>query len=151
MWCVLLVLIPLSGCDEDTMTPREIVDPLYRPGQEWAFATRPGEEAATLIVLRTEDMGAGNTVVHVAVRGLRMRNENAATGVSSEIGHLPFARSALDASGLTLRRDSVPIPPFEDGYAEWRDARGGVWSLPVAAVIDAMEEVLNHGTRVPAP
>lgn len=119
----------------------EVVDPVYRPGQEWSFDTRPGEDSATMIVLRTDDV-AGERVIHIALHGVRVRSRVAPGGFTTVIAHMPISRRALEASGTTLARESIAIPPFEDGYAEWAAARGGAWSVPVA---DAIDQALSGG------
>ena len=45
----------------------ESIDPVYAPGQVWAYHTRPGEEGSTLTVLRVERIvPVDQVIVHVA-------------------------------------------------------------------------------------
>jgi len=107
-----------------------------KEGDRWSFAARPHEPDASVTVHRLE----GETV-HVALSGLRLWSATGDEGTT--IGHLPIARSALRASvSERLERGVAPSSTFEDGYAQWSEARGGTFSLPLVDVIGIVESSL---------
>ena len=112
-------------------------------GQEWSFTGRPTDPAPTLIIDRIEDVPKVGEVVHVSVRGVHIRNPNVAGGISTELQHLPFARSALENSLVKLLKDSVALPDFEPGYEAWKRAKGGAFSISVREALDYVEHTLQ--------
>lgn len=74
--------------------------------------------------------------MHVSLTGV-----SAPPGIrfNGEMGHLPFERTSLENSlGELVGKDGVMTPTFEEGYAEWQAANGGLFTLPVAEVIDVI-------------
>jgi len=126
--------------------PVEIADSDFRPGQEWAYRTRPGEESSTLTVLRVERAPKLGVIVHVCVDGVRIGNPTSSAQPMRHLGHLPMSEDAVRRSVTRKLRDDAPLPGFEDGYEIWRDAydqgEGGAFSIPVAEVVAAIAETL---------
>ncbi|MFM9939258.1 MAG: hypothetical protein ACKVP7_07170 [Hyphomicrobiaceae bacterium] len=119
--------------------------PEFAVGQRWRFKTRPSETKATFIVGRIEPDGQGGTVVHIAVQDVAIKSPQAPGGVSREIGHSPIAHAALRASATELVASGVAVPDgFEDGYRQWKAAGGGVFTFPLARVIEFIEQVINQ-------
>ncbi len=118
------------------------VSPIHA-GQEWHYRTRPGEEASTLIVLRVESDAKAGTVVHIALRNVRIRNPRVPGGYSTSLPHAPISEAALRASITELVADSVALPDFQAGYDEWQRAHGGVWSISVAEIVATVERTLG--------
>src|ERR1044071_9508120 len=112
--------------------PVEIAESDFRPGQEWAYRSRPGEESSTLTVLRVERAPELGVVVHVSVDGVRIGDP---ARPPRHLGHLPMSEDAVRRSVTRKLRDDAPLPGFEDGYAIWREAydqsEGGAFSIPV--------------------
>jgi hypothetical protein len=120
----------------------------YRAGQVWRYHARPGEPESTLAISRVETHDAVGTVVHVRVTGLRVRNPHAPEGVTGEIGHMPFAETAIDASVVELLRQDVAVAAAEnEGYEQWRSAfdagDAGVFTIPVRDAVEYMEQAIN--------
>ena len=104
------------------------------PGQVWTIEGE-GQEAARLTLQRIEPLGELEAV-HVSLTGV-----SAPPGIrfNGEIGHLPFERTALENSlGTLVGTDGAMTATFEEGYAEWQAANGGLFELPVAEVIDVI-------------
>lgn len=145
-------LVVQAGRAPATPTP---VHPLFRAGQRWAFVPRPGEESATAIVCRVETIPGHGPVVHIRVEGVRLPDPNVPGGFFDSIGHLPLTAEAFEASITRLVAESVPVPPFEEGYARWRagfDAgRWGLFTSSVAAAIHATEASRQGTAPPPAP
>lgn len=105
--------------------------PALSPGQVWTIEGE-GQAAARLTIQRIEPWGELEAV-HVSLTGV-----SGPPGIpfNGEIGHLPFERIALENSlGELVGTDGVMTATFEEGYAEWQAANGGLFTLPVAEVI----------------
>lgn len=118
-----------------------------RVGQEWSYQTRPRESSSTLIILKIEADRAAGRIVHISVRGLRLKNPRVKGGLSARVPHMPFAEDALRKSLVKLVRDSVTVPPFERAYSEWRRAyeggKIGPFTVPIGEAVELMEKALN--------
>jgi hypothetical protein len=145
----ILIALLLFGCDRgakpagtgNTMQP-------FAAGQVWAYKARPGEEASRIVICRVEADPKGGEIVHIHVKGVRLKNKHAPSGASDQIGHMPYSGEALRKSLTTLESAGAALPAFEDGYQEWRGAfdkgKAGVWTAPVSEAIAVMESVLNQ-------
>lgn len=108
--------------------------PELSPGQVWTIEGE-GQEAARLSIQRIEPWGELEAV-HVSLTGVSAPPGIRFNGV---IGHLPFERSALENSlGTLVGTDGAMTATFEEGYAEWQAANGGLFERPVAEVIDVI-------------
>ena len=145
-----LVLLAQLGCnqksDKDMLADTD--QSTFKPGQIWSYKTRPGEEASTLTILKVEKSEKLGIIVHVAIDGLKMKNQHASDGVGRNISHLPFAENAVRSSVSTKNKESAPLPDFMDGYNEWRTAhdqgKGGEFTASVADVVQSLEKSLNQ-------
>lgn len=108
-------------------------------GQEWRFEGRPDDPHPTLVIDRIEELPNIGEVVHVSLRGVRIRNPRAPGGFSDQLPHMPFARQALEKSVTVMLHDSVALPPYQEGYAEWKRARAGAFSISVREALDYVE------------
>lgn len=119
----------------------------FAAGQVWAYTTRPGEEASRIVICHVESDPRLGQIVHIHVRGLRMKNKRAAGGSSDQIGHMPYSASALRNSVTKLESTVAMLPPFEEGYRHWRDAfergEGGIWTASLSQTVEDMEHVMN--------
>jgi hypothetical protein len=114
-----------------------------RVGQEWRFRARTQDPDPRLVIDKLETLPKAGNVVHVSIRGVRVRNPHAPGGYSDTIRHMPFSRAAVESSITTLLQDSVALPGFEEGYQEWRQAQGGVFTVSVLEGLEFMEKTLN--------
>ena len=115
----------------------------FKPGQVWRYHTRDVEPNSTLTVCRVETVG-DQTVVHISLADVRVRVAGAPDGISPVIGHMPVAEAALESSVTQLVAEDAALPGFEEGYAQWKEAKGGFWTLPVAECVAAMESAINQ-------
>gem|GEM_PF-3294015 len=62
---------------------------------------------------------------------------------------MPFARKALDASVRKKLASAQPLPSYEDGYQEWRDAyvqkHAGVYVVSIADAVSVAEKTFQKG------
>lgn len=121
--------------------------PDFAPGQRWTYATRPGEETSTVLILAHEDSPGGG-IVHIRVDGLRLRTPQ---GEQSELAHSPIAEASLRGSVIDLIEEHVPLPGDLSGLRHWEAAfaRGeaGFFTLSVAEIVAAVEEAVNSSER----
>lgn len=111
--------------------------PALAEGQMWTI--RDVLEHTRLVVARTEHEG---TIVHISVFGVDVPESAYGPATRITIAHLPFARSSLAHSVLSLiSTDATPAAAFEDGYAQWKQAKGGIFTLSVKEVIDTLIEM----------
>jgi hypothetical protein len=143
-------ITPLLSGDQKCLTLEPAQDNKYRPGQVWHFKTRPGEENSVLTILKIESAPKIGTILHVRVDGVRLRN---CTGgpEPDNFEHMPFTRDAIERSVTKLAAEKKDIPPFEDGYDEWRKACGGVYTITVAEAIAAGEVTFRKSLGCPTP
>jgi hypothetical protein len=121
----------------------------YKPGQEWSYKTRPGEESSRLTILKVEPHEKLGNVVHIRVSDVKLRSATAPDGVVSVIEHAPYVEEAIDESAVELMAEDVELPDFAAGYEAWKTAfekgEAGVFTLPVDKGVEVTEQVLSHG------
>lgn len=120
----------------------------YHVGEKWRFRSRPGEDTATLTILKVEsDEKRGVTIVHITVEGVRIKAAHAPSGFSETVGHMPFDEAAIAKSVTKLVAKDVPLPAFEDGYQQWRTAfdsgKGGIFTITVGEGIAFLEKAME--------
>ncbi len=119
----------------------------YRVGQIWKFRPRPGEEGATLTVVRVESSPDAGVIVHVSVNGVHIRSPRAPGGFIDKLQHAPFSEAAIAKSVTELMGETKTLPAFEEGYREWRRAfdagKGGVFAITVAEAVAVLDEAIN--------
>ena len=120
---------------------------IYKVGQLWSYKTRPSEPDSEFIVIKVETHPDWGIIVHISLRGLKVKNHYNESGFSSIIVHLPFEEASIIESVTEKLADNAPLPDFQDGYSTWQEAfdqgKGGVWQWPIAKAIDAMEDIIN--------
>ncbi|HEX8216248.1 MAG TPA: hypothetical protein VF577_02170 [Allosphingosinicella sp.] len=116
----------------------------YAEGQVWEYRTRPGEEGSRLRIQRIERVGEAASrgpVYHISVSGVRL-----GPGIAPMLPHAPVARETLDASVTRLaERQELSFSSADPGIAEWRAARGGVFTIPVAEIVATAEQAIARG------
>lgn len=141
---VLFSFFGLFGQNEDG---KKLKTPQLKSGQIWKYNTRKGEVKSRVVILKVEDYGKKGKVVHIAVNGLRIKNEHIEGGFSKDIGHLPFDKESLLKSLTELESTTDNLPEFMDGYLQWKEAfdngEGGVFTIEVKEVVDFIEQSMN--------
>ena len=149
--CTGLILIwaPQAVCQDPQRSPSVDMKAMkYKPGQVWSYDARPGEEKSYFIVLKIESDSELGTIVHLALRGLKMKNPRSPDGLSENVNHMPFSLEAINRSAIKLLQEKADLPPFEEGYKLWREAfdakRAGIYTISVAEAVNVMEVGLNQ-------
>jgi len=113
----------------------------FKVGQVWTYKARPGEEASTLTVLKVQTAPKWSTVVHVGIRGVKVKTLN---GVTDVLPHLPFSEEAVKKSVIAKVSDQGPLTDFHDGYEMWSKAatsgKGGIFTITVGETVATVEE-----------
>jgi hypothetical protein len=130
--------------DKTCATPQPATDSKFRPGQIWHYRTRPGEEGSFLTILRIESLPKVGTIIHIRVDKVRLRN---CTGgpEPDNFQHMPFTRDAIEHSVTKLEREGSDIPDYKDGYDEWHNACGGVYTITVSEAVAVSEAIFRKG------
>lgn len=120
---------------------------VFEVGQEWSYLTRSQEPESTFIVTKIDQGGPKGMIVHIYIKGLKMKNKLSTTGFNDHIVHLPCSENALIASGLKLRDENVKLPDFKDGYLSWlkgfEENKAGVFKIPLAEAITFIETMFQ--------
>jgi hypothetical protein len=120
--------------------------PDYAVGQVWEYRTRPGDEGSLLRIQQVEESGpAPGPIYHISVIGVRFRQ----APLSGQLAHLPVSRATLDASVTRLSATTPSFPDVSPGIAQWREVRGGVFTIPLAEVVDMVERMVAQQSSQP--
>lgn len=103
----------------------------YVEGQVWEYRTRRGEERSLVKIQRIEiDPGTGEPIFHVSLTGLKWPD-------AGTLAHAPVSQTTLDLSVTRLSADPAQFPAADEGITEWKAARGGVYSISLAEIVEA--------------
>jgi len=116
-------------------------DQKFAAGQVWSFRSREFEPDATVTILRIKSLPKIGEIIHVRVDGIRLRNCTGGPAPTS-IEHAPFTRDAIERSAGRLRRNGA-VPAFDDGYTNWKEHCGGVYTITVGEMVAADEYTFN--------
>jgi hypothetical protein len=77
-----------------------------------------------------------------------MKNPLRPTGFSETLPHAPFSEDVINRSVDKQVGETKELPHFEPGYRLWKEAfdsgKGGIFTLSVAEVVEAMEQAIIH-------
>lgn len=116
---------------------------IYAEGQVWEYRTRPSDPGSLLKIQKidTDPRRPVNRVIyHISIIGIRLNDP----AVRREISHVPVTREALDDSVIRTIPSRPTFPDVSDGIAEWRRVKGGVFTLPIAQIIDVVEQTMRN-------
>lgn len=116
----------------------------FREGQIWRYDTRPGEENSRLFIARI-DRGLGTqSIYHIYLDGLQLKNPLYPGGVQDHLPHAPVTRQALEASVIELLESNAKMPDISEGYAEWllafEKGQTGVFTIPAKQIVQVFED-----------
>ncbi|WP_395645497.1 hypothetical protein [Terricaulis sp.] len=113
------------------VTPAWAQAPEFAVGQVWSVRNLSGGLAT---IGRIEPYARG-TAIHISLTADTPLQLQGQLGPTMQISHLPVASEAFARSVETLQQTGgTPDPHFEDGYAQWRAAQGGVWTVDIAEI-----------------
>ena len=118
----------------------------FTAGQIWKYNNRPGDEDSTLTILDVEEYEK-EVVVHIRIDGITMALPTVTT--TNHIKHLPFSAMALTGSVTRLIGHAPVLPPFLEGYTQWKNAfdagKAGYWKIPVQETVEAVCKIASEG------
>jgi hypothetical protein len=117
----------------------------YAEGQVWEYRTRPGDEGSLLKIQRIEPYpnataAEGRRVYHISVIGARLGPQRTPT----DLQHFPVSQATLDVSVIRRSDSRASFPAADEGIAAWRQAQGGVFTIPVAEIVDLVEQTIGQ-------
>jgi hypothetical protein len=146
-WWVLAALgigLAMAACSERRPPSDPAAKARLAIGQVWRYETRPGEEESRVIIAKIEKDPQAGTIVHVKLTGLRIPNPQAPDGINSVLPHAPVSEAAVLASVTELTDERADLAGFAEGYETWRQARGGVFTMPLSEVVGFVEQALHR-------
>jgi hypothetical protein len=113
----------------------------YAAGQVWEYRTRPADKGSLLKIHSIEPSPTGE-IYHISLIGLAYGRGMVGGGV---FGHMPVSRETLDKSVTRLSDSKAAFPDPTEGIAQWRTANGGVFTIPIAEIIDGVMATITNG------
>ena len=130
------------------VTLKRITDEKFRVGDVWEYQTRRGEERSRITILRVDESPEIGTIVHIGLDNVHFANCHGGPEPDA-VPHMPFGRKALEASVKKRLASGQPLPSYEDGYQDWRDAytqkHAGVYVVSVADAVSVAEKTFQKG------
>lgn len=119
----------------------------FEEGQIWRYDARPGEESSRLFIARIDRGLAGQTIYHIYLDGLTLKNPLYEGGVQDHLPHAPVTRQALEASVTELLESDAKMPDISEGYAEWllafEKGQAGVFTIPAKQIVQLVEDAFT--------
>ena len=116
----------------------------FEEGQIWRYQTRPGEEASRLFIVRIDRGLGAQTIYHIHLDGLKLKNPLYEGGVQDHLPHAPVTRQSLEASVTELLEENAAMPDIAEGYAAWllafEKGQAGVFAQPVNQIVQHIED-----------
>ena len=116
----------------------------FAVGQVWSVKA-PAAASLRVRIGRIDDL-SGRRIVSIAVTGIPCL-----AGMGCEtttVGHMPFAEETLRSDLDRLVEQGVGNDErFEGGYAQWREAQGGYWTIPLAQALAAVMQTLFNASQ----
>jgi hypothetical protein len=138
-----LLLMTLAG--GQAMRPRDAhgqsVKPDFAPGQEWSIKSA-SPSTVKVIIGKIETFG-DKTCISISIVDIPSPSGPAGAGGVAQVGHAPFEASTLaDSVDRLLAVDVPPAADFASGYAQWREARGGMFTISVEQAVEAIFQIV---------
>lgn len=117
----------------------------YAEGQVWEYRARPQDKGSLVKIQKVEqlpELSQEYTVYHVTVVGVNFSG----LPFDGTLGHLPFSKASLDASLTKLSQAKADFPDATGGIAQWREAKGGIFTITIAEAVSFVEQTLGQQT-----
>lgn len=134
-----LALFPLTSAhaaDRPIMSQLEV-------GQLWEYRHAYSDAEPLVSIGRIEEFGVLGTIVHVSIYDVPVVNPVSGELQPILIGHMPFMADAIEASLTQLVGTRPPSEEFDGGYATWKEASGGVFSLTIDEAVTSMVSMIE--------
>jgi len=116
------------------MTAAQAADkPAFQPGQMWTVK----DSDIRIVIGRIEPFVKDKTAVSISVFNVPCPPQ--AGCKTTVVAHAPFdANTLADSVDKLVSTDAQTAPQFEGGYANWKQANGGVFTVPVSKLPDLL-------------
>lgn len=114
--------------------------PAYAAGQIWQYHARPSDPASLLKIQVVESdpvLTKSGPIYHVSIVGVHLGSDHRL----SEIAHVPVSKDTLDKSVTVLVKSDATFPDVRPGIADWKSAKGGVFTISVAEIVDIIDKM----------
>jgi hypothetical protein len=123
------------------LAPGTHAEPALSVGQMWTFRNAPSEKTR-LVIGRIEA-----DTIHVSILFIPRPPDYPWDVPEITSGHMPFHRTAINNSIVQMvGKHDVP-PAFQEGYAEWKAANGGVFSITVGEAIEIVLGTVSNAKQ----
>jgi hypothetical protein len=106
------------------------LQPTFQPGQIWKYKTAPGEEGATLLILRIEIKEKKGNVVHVRVDNVPVPCGN--LNITTTYEHVAVSERALRQSTIELITNVGELP--QSYLKGWHESYPGTVDSPLSKI-----------------
>jgi hypothetical protein len=112
----------------------------YAVGQVWEYRVRPGDEGSLIKIQEIDPatIHLGPTY-HISVIGVHTCTADR----TSTVQHMPVSRETLDDSVTKPSRSDASFPDASNGIAIWKSRNGGVYTIPLAQIIETISRQLT--------
>lgn len=118
--------------------------PSFQPGQMWTVKN----SGIRIVIGRTDPFADGKTAVSVSVFYVPCPPKMGCT--TTVVAHAPFDSEALAKSvDRLIATDAKTALDFERGYANWQQAHGGIFTVPVSQIPDLLFTAIQKGEQHP--
>lgn len=119
--------------------------PTFEAGQIWRYRTRAGEDQSRACIARVDMLDNGTPVFHLYLDGVRIANPHVAdgSGIQTCLPHVPVSLHTLQASLTELQASQQPMPDISEGWQQWKDAQGGIFTITLAEILDTIEQAMR--------
>jgi hypothetical protein len=140
LFLIAQMLATVAVCAEGTTKLREPV--AIGVGQTWTI--KSVSRTTTVVTIGRIEPWNGKVVTHISAVNVPIPFGVRGSGGITRINHMPFEKSALEASlDRLLATDALLPPDFESGYAAWRSDKGaGIYTIGVSEAIDRLFSAL---------
>jgi hypothetical protein len=119
-----------------------VKDAKYQVGQVWGYESRSKTNSPTLTIIEIDRLPKIGIVVHIRLDGVELNAPNG--NILDHVDHMPFTKNAMLLSTTNLLHSSSSLPNLE-GYEQWKEACGGVYTISVNDAVDVMQKTLTNG------
>lgn len=121
----------------------------FEAGQIWRYRTRAGEEQSRAYIARVDTLPDGAPAFHLRLDGVRIATPclEDGSGVQTELPHVPVSLQTLQTSLTELQASQQPMPDISEGWQQWKDAQGGIFTITLAEILDTVEQTLRDAAH----
>ncbi len=114
--------------------------PKFQVGQKWSIKDSPIQ----IVIGRIDPFPGGKTAVSVSVFNVPCPPGAGCAAIT--MAHAPFDSEVLAKSVDQLIGDhQATAPEFEAGYANWQQAKGGIFTIPVSQLPELTFKTIQQG------